>query len=144
MSISDGAFFGKGKSGPSIFFTDNSDELRDSLHVNWPDANLLLCQFHVLQQVWRWLTDKNHGIAATDRTSMYYIILILFIHFFFNLFMLTVKHNLEYDILCIYLNEFIDQGQQGFLKGSRERLLGGEGVWNKSKCNYCVVLLQND
>ena len=129
MSISDGAFYGKGKSGPSIFFTDNSDELRDSLHVNWPDANLLLCQFHVLQQVWRWLTDKNHGIAATDRTSMYYIILILFIHFFFNLFMLTVKHNLEYDIFCIYLiNEFIDQGQHGFLKGSRERLLGGEGV----------------
>ena len=75
---------------------------------------------------------------------MYYIILILFIHFFFNLFMITVKHNLEYDTLCIYLNEFIDQGQQGFLKGSRERLLEGEGVWNKSKCNYCVVLLQND
>ena len=45
------AFFGRGTKGPSMVMTDNADELRDAIHCVWPDATLLLCVFHILQQV---------------------------------------------------------------------------------------------
>lgn len=43
-----------GASWPSIIMTDNCDELRDALSVAWPKSVLLLCTFHILQQVWRY------------------------------------------------------------------------------------------
>ncbi|XP_066923705.1 uncharacterized protein [Clytia hemisphaerica] len=56
--------------GPDIFMTDNCGELRNSLHKIWPDSTLLLCIFHILQQVWRWLYDKNHGVSQNDRVEI--------------------------------------------------------------------------
>lgn len=50
--------------------TDNCGELRNSLHRIWPDSTLLLCIFHILQQVWRWLYDKNHGVSQNDRVEI--------------------------------------------------------------------------
>ncbi|XP_057311257.1 uncharacterized protein LOC130649070 [Hydractinia symbiolongicarpus] len=47
--------------------TDNCDELKDALHAVWPKSRLLLCIFHLMQQVWRWLFDKKHGISQHDR-----------------------------------------------------------------------------
>ena len=41
---------------------------------NYSDATLLLCTFHILQQVWRWLYESCHGIAKNDRV----IIMMLF------------------------------------------------------------------
>ena len=65
------AFFGKGPcSGSEVIMTDNSDELRNSLRETWPKAKLLLCLFHVIQQVWRWLYEKSHGITPTDRVKI--------------------------------------------------------------------------
>ena len=58
-------FFGQGS--PSVFMTDNCDELRRVLKELFPLALLLLCQFHILQQVWRWLFDSKHGVTANDR-----------------------------------------------------------------------------
>ena len=63
-----GAFFGKGKTtGPNVMLTDNCSELRDALSNVWPASSLLLCTFHLLQQVWRWLFDSNHHINKADR-----------------------------------------------------------------------------
>ena len=53
------AFHGNLKEGPKIFMTDNNSEIRDALHTVWPSAALLLCVFHLLQQVWRWLFEKK-------------------------------------------------------------------------------------
>ena len=65
------SFFGRGGiTGPKIFLTDNCSEERDALSIVWPSAQLILCIFHVLQQVWRWLHDKNHGIGFFDRPSL--------------------------------------------------------------------------
>ena len=50
--------------------TDNCDELRNALKETWPKATLLLCVFHVLQQVWRWLYEKAHGISKADRVKI--------------------------------------------------------------------------
>ena len=54
-------------SGPSVIMTDNCGELYQSLYYNWPDVALLLCIFHILQQVWRWLYESCHDIAKNDR-----------------------------------------------------------------------------
>ena len=47
--------------------TDNCDELRDALGRTWPNATLILCTFHLLQQVWRWLHDRKNSILMQDR-----------------------------------------------------------------------------
>ena len=56
--------------GPSVIMTDNCDELHQSLSYNWPDATLLLCTSHILQQVWRWLYKSCHGIGKNYRVIM--------------------------------------------------------------------------
>ena len=63
------AFFGK-PDGPSVIMSDNCVELRNALRETWPNSNLLLCVFHILQQVWRWLFDKSHGITKSDRVDI--------------------------------------------------------------------------
>ena len=62
----DDAFYNS-PTGPSVIMTDNCDELHQSLSQNWPEATLLLCTFHIHQQVWRWLYESCHGIAKDDR-----------------------------------------------------------------------------
>ena len=54
--------------------TDNCWELRQALRFKWPSSVLLLCVFHLLQQVWRWLFAKEHGIAEADRQNIMSII----------------------------------------------------------------------
>ena len=50
--------------------TDNCDELHRNLHINWWNATLLLCVFHVLQQIWRWLYDRQHEVSKNDRVEI--------------------------------------------------------------------------
>ena len=70
-SLPPDSFFNRGnKVGPEIFLTDNCSEERDALSIVWPTALLILCVFHVLQQVWRWLHDKNHRINLIDRPTL--------------------------------------------------------------------------
>ena len=66
-----GAFYQRGPEvGPEIIMTDNCSELRDALQIIWPSVKLILCIFHILQQVWRWLQDKNHAINMADRPGL--------------------------------------------------------------------------
>ena len=53
--------------GLLIFITDNCDELRRSIKKVRPKATFLLCNFHILQQVWRWLYGKEQGISKDDK-----------------------------------------------------------------------------
>lgn len=64
------AFYGNGNNGPAVFMTDNCPELRDALRSVWPSTTLLLCLFHILQQVWRWVCDKKNKINIDDRQSL--------------------------------------------------------------------------
>ena len=56
--------------GPSVIMTENCNELRNALKKRFPDSCLLLCIFHMLQQVWRWLYDRLHNIRADDRVEI--------------------------------------------------------------------------
>ena len=68
--LTEGSFSGRGKAlGPIALMTDNCSELRDALAYMWPNAALLLCSFHILQQVWRWLFEK-HNVSSFDRTGI--------------------------------------------------------------------------
>lgn len=49
------------------FMTDDSDAMRNALHSVFPSVPLLLCQFHVLQAVWRWLFNKRNNIDQKHR-----------------------------------------------------------------------------
>ena len=65
------AFYGNGPDhGPVVTLTDNCQEERSALRLLWPSTNILLCTFHILQQVWRWLLDKGHNICQTDRSAI--------------------------------------------------------------------------
>jgi hypothetical protein len=78
------AFYGRGRdSGPKLILTDNCKEERNALQFTWPLATLLLCIFHILQQTWRWLLERKHGISQSHRPHI------------FNLFKTTLYANSE-------------------------------------------------
>ena len=56
---------------PAIGMTDHDEALRNSLKSVWPSITLLLCIFHILQAVWRYLFSKESGISATDRRDIF-------------------------------------------------------------------------
>ena len=67
----DSAFGGVGRmTGPLFMMSDNCSELRDAVSAVWPKTTLLLCVFHLLQQVWRWLNDKKHGVDLKHRNKL--------------------------------------------------------------------------
>ena len=66
-SFTEDSFYGNGPDGPFIAMTDNCAELRDALTQVFPSTRLLLCTFHILQQVWRWINDVKHGIHVDDK-----------------------------------------------------------------------------
>ena len=67
-SLPDFAFYGA--TGPRVFITDNCPELRVALKDVWPKSVPVLCIFHVLQQVWRWLHENKNGISLEDRPPL--------------------------------------------------------------------------
>lgn len=50
------------KNHPKNFMTDNSAAEIEAIKSVWPESQNLLCIFHVLQAVWRWLWDAKNGI----------------------------------------------------------------------------------
>ena len=64
------AFFGRGTDGPQTIMTDDCAALRQSLHATYPSSRLLLCTFHLLQAMWRWLWDSHNAILKGDRPQL--------------------------------------------------------------------------
>ena len=54
---------------PHIFMTDNDLKERQLLHKLFPNARLLLWQFHMLKAVWAWLCDSHHHVDKSDKTG---------------------------------------------------------------------------
>ncbi|XP_056157609.1 uncharacterized protein LOC130131904 isoform X2 [Lampris incognitus] len=63
-------FFGRGMEGPQTIMTDDCAALRQSLHATFPTSRLLLCTFHLLQAMWRWLLDSHNKIVKEDRPQL--------------------------------------------------------------------------
>ena len=61
------AWYGRGSLGPKLFMTDDCSPEINSLSTVWPASALLLCIFHVLQALWRWLWSSQHGVTLSER-----------------------------------------------------------------------------
>ena len=64
------AFFGRGEKGPLVCMTDDSSAERSALQKCFPDMTLLLCTFHLLQAVWRYLWDAKNRVIKQDRPRL--------------------------------------------------------------------------
>ncbi|XP_028440345.1 uncharacterized protein LOC114559727 [Perca flavescens] len=62
-----GAFFGREDHGPQAVMTDDCSALRQALATVYPGASILLCTFHLLQAMWRWLWN---GIKKEERPQL--------------------------------------------------------------------------
>jgi len=60
-----------GQGFPRHFIIDDSEAERQALKSISPQSNILLCRFHVLQSVWRWLWDAKHDIKNEHRKLLF-------------------------------------------------------------------------
>ena len=64
----DKAFFNRGaKLGPKAFLSDDGTAMINALNNVWPESDHLLCQWHVLTALWRYIGNANNGIKKADR-----------------------------------------------------------------------------
>jgi len=64
------AFFHRGDNGPQAFLTDDCTAERQALRACYRESTLLLCIFHLLQAMWRYLWDAQNNIAKCDRSHL--------------------------------------------------------------------------
>jgi hypothetical protein len=65
------AFYGRGPNlGPNVGLTDDSAEERNSLRTVWPQMELLLCHFHILQAHWQWIYSAQNHIEKNDKPKL--------------------------------------------------------------------------
>ena len=51
--------------------TGHGEGIRNSLKSVWPDVTLLLCIFHILQAVWRYIFSKDCGVPNDKRPDIF-------------------------------------------------------------------------
>lgn len=57
--------------GPKVFLTDDGTAMINAIHNTWPQSEHLLCQWHVLQALWRWIGNSNHNVKKADRPHLF-------------------------------------------------------------------------
>ncbi|XP_071962543.1 uncharacterized protein [Antedon mediterranea] len=62
------AFYGK--LGPAVFMTDDCEAERKALSNVFPGSSRVLCAFHILQAMWRYLWDTKHRVKKEDRPRL--------------------------------------------------------------------------
>lgn len=63
-------FFGCREDGPRVILTDDCLALQQALNAVYPGATLILCVFHLLQAMWRWLWNSHNGVAKDHRSYL--------------------------------------------------------------------------
>lgn len=64
------AFFRRGDLGPQVAMTDDCQALRQALSESYPHTHPILCVFHILQAMWRWLWDAHNAVPKSDRQTL--------------------------------------------------------------------------
>ena len=131
--------------GPQIIMTDNCSELRDALNKNWSIAILLLCIFHMLQQVWKWIFVAKHGVRNSDRAKI--------INLFRNMLyekeeddvemaydhMITLDVVSKYPNLVTYLMTLYDRKEEWALCYRKHLLIRGNNANNPVEAKFLVL-----
>ncbi|PIK45876.1 hypothetical protein BSL78_17255 [Apostichopus japonicus] len=84
------------KNGPDVLMTDDSTSLRLALHNVYPESVLLLCTFHLLQAMWRWLWDSKHKVEKKHRP--------LLLNSFKTLVYAETEADLQHKLECVTLD----------------------------------------
>jgi len=63
------AFYGNGQ--PNIVMTDNSAAEQKALGTVFPGVKLLLCTFHILQAIWRYILNGKNSVPNNERSEVY-------------------------------------------------------------------------
>ena len=56
-----------------IYPSDDDMAERNTLKKYWPNSVLLLCTFHVLKAVWKWVCLTKNNIDKADRQISYHL-----------------------------------------------------------------------
>ncbi|KAI4830303.1 hypothetical protein KUCAC02_001943, partial [Chaenocephalus aceratus] len=72
--VGEKGFAGRGHVGPQLVIPDDCRAERGALGKACPKATLLLCSFHLLQAVWKWLWSKESGVTHGDRPALVAIV----------------------------------------------------------------------
>ncbi|KAI4829083.1 hypothetical protein KUCAC02_023145, partial [Chaenocephalus aceratus] len=72
--VGEKGFAGRGHEGPQLVITDDCRAERGALGKAFPKATLLLCSFHLLQAVWRWLWSKESEVTHGERPALFAIV----------------------------------------------------------------------
>lgn len=81
---------------PKIILTDDDLTERKILQKHWPESKMLLCTFHVLKAVWKWLNIARNGILKDDRPYHYKL--------FKNILYSQTKEDLDINIQALQAN----------------------------------------
>ncbi|KAK3933143.1 Aggrecan core protein [Frankliniella fusca] len=65
------AFYGRGTQGPVVGMTDDSTAERNSLKNVFLDIILLLCLFHILSALWRYVWDSKHKVDPKNKEEIF-------------------------------------------------------------------------
>lgn len=57
--------------GPNIFITDDNIIQHTTIETKWTNSKCLLCPFHVLQSLWKWLVNAKNGIVRENRKDFF-------------------------------------------------------------------------
>ncbi|XP_055924542.1 uncharacterized protein LOC129956633 [Argiope bruennichi] len=60
------------QNGPLIVMTNDDLKEREVLSKIWLNSTYLLCQFHVLKAVWRWLMNSENKVLKEHRQELYF------------------------------------------------------------------------
>ncbi|KAJ8277811.1 hypothetical protein GJAV_G00080350 [Gymnothorax javanicus] len=67
--LPESCFFGHPE-GPLVVITDDSSVLRKALQSVYPRATLVLCVFHIMQAMWRWLWSTQNEVPMHHRAPL--------------------------------------------------------------------------
>ncbi|GFR30465.1 SWIM-type domain-containing protein [Trichonephila clavata] len=67
------AFYCRSESGPYACMIEDSESQLAALRSVWPESDIIICIFRVLQHMWRWLWDEKHNILKDHRLYLLYL-----------------------------------------------------------------------
>lgn len=76
--VTEMSFCGNGKKGPAIIMSDDCTALQTAMQVVFPEASLWLCNFHLLQNIWRNLFKESMNTHLHERQSVFALVKKLF------------------------------------------------------------------
>ncbi|XP_055947982.1 uncharacterized protein LOC129981246 [Argiope bruennichi] len=68
------AFFCRSETGPYAFMIGDFESQQAALLNVWPESDIVICVFRMLQCMWRWLWDEKHNILRDHRLYLLYLV----------------------------------------------------------------------